>query len=112
MRSDVDPSAHAEMNALRAAARSSGLEGLVGSSVYASGEPCAMCAAAMFWAGVRRVVYGASEAAYRPLMSGGGVAQLGMSSREVLSRAERPVEILGPFLEEEALQPLRAFQKK
>jgi tRNA(Arg) A34 adenosine deaminase TadA len=52
-----DPTAHAEMTAIRAASRKLGSPDLSGSTVYASGHPCPMCMAAMRMAGVTEVVY-------------------------------------------------------
>lgn len=56
-----DPSAHAEMQAVRAAARAQGSTDLSGSTVYASGYPCPMCLTAMYLAGVKEVFYGYSN---------------------------------------------------
>lgn len=56
-----DPTAHAEMSALRAASRRLGSPDLRGCSVYASGHPCPMCMAAMRLAGVGRVAYAYSN---------------------------------------------------
>jgi tRNA(Arg) A34 adenosine deaminase TadA len=57
-----DPTAHAEIEALRAAARALGTHELAGCVVYASAEPCPMCAAALHWARVERVVFAAGRA--------------------------------------------------
>jgi tRNA(adenine34) deaminase len=59
--SSHDPSAHAEIMALRDAAKNVGNYRLVGSTLYVTFEPCAMCAGAIFHARVKRVVYGAAE---------------------------------------------------
>jgi len=56
-----DPTAHAEMLVLRTGARMLGNERIVGSTLYVSLEPCAMCAAAMSFARVARVVYAAAD---------------------------------------------------
>ena len=56
-----DPTAHAEMNAIRAASRALGSPDLGGCTVYASGHPCPMCMAAMRLAGVRAVAYAYSN---------------------------------------------------
>lgn len=56
-----DPSAHAEIMALRDAAENLGNYRLVGCSLYVTLEPCAMCMGAIFHARVERVVYGASD---------------------------------------------------
>jgi tRNA(adenine34) deaminase len=59
--SSHDPSAHAEIVALRDAARQLGNYRLVGCTLYVTFEPCTMCAGAIFHARVSRVVYGATE---------------------------------------------------
>ncbi|MEQ8968444.1 MAG: nucleoside deaminase [Azospirillaceae bacterium] len=65
---DADPTAHAEMLAIRAAAAASGRPRLPGTTLYVTLEPCAMCATAVSFARIGRLVYGASD----PKM--GGVA--------------------------------------
>lgn len=58
---DCDPTAHAEMVALRAAAREIGNHRLVSATLYVTLEPCAMCAGAMIQARVARLVYAADD---------------------------------------------------
>lgn len=58
---DHDPSAHAEIVAMREAGRKLGNHRLVGSTLYVTLEPCAMCAMAMVHARIARVVFGASD---------------------------------------------------
>jgi tRNA(adenine34) deaminase len=60
-RTDCDPTAHAEIIALRAAAREIENYRLTGAVVYSTIEPCAMCAGALVQARVRRLVYGATD---------------------------------------------------
>src|SRR2546423_1112056 len=60
-RTDCDPTAHAEIVALREAARRAGNYRLTGAVVYSTIEPCAMCAGALVQARVRRLVYGAAD---------------------------------------------------
>ena len=60
-RSDNDPSAHAELIALRQAGRALGNHRLEGCTMFATIEPCAMCAGALVHARLRRLVYGASD---------------------------------------------------
>ncbi len=62
VRRDVDPTAHAEINALRDAARSLGTIDLSHATLYSTCEPCPMCLAASHWGRVARVVFGASIA--------------------------------------------------
>ncbi len=59
--SDADPSAHAEIVALRAAAKSLDNYRLPGTTLYVTLEPCPMCAGAIIQARVSRVIYGASD---------------------------------------------------
>ena len=60
-RTDCDPTAHAEIVALREAARTLGNYRLTGVDVYSTIEPCAMCAGALIQARVRRLIYGAPD---------------------------------------------------
>lgn len=55
---DNDPTAHAEVNAIREACRKKGTFRLEGCTVYSSCEPCPMCLSALYWAGVRKIYYG------------------------------------------------------
>ena len=57
---DGDPTAHAEMAAIRDAARRLGQRDLSGCTLYSSSRPCPMCEAAAYWAGVDRLVHGRS----------------------------------------------------
>jgi tRNA(Arg) A34 adenosine deaminase TadA len=57
-----DPTAHGEVNAIRAAARALGVFMLAGCELYTSCEPCPMCLAAAYWARLEAVYYGASAA--------------------------------------------------
>ena len=59
---DCDPTAHAEIIALREAAKAVGNYRLLGASLYVTIEPCAMCAGAMIQARIARLIYGADDA--------------------------------------------------
>jgi tRNA(adenine34) deaminase len=59
---DCDPTAHAEIIALRAAASAVGNYRLTGAAVYVTIEPCAMCAGALVQARIARLIYGADDA--------------------------------------------------
>ena len=76
-------------------------------TLYTTAEPCAMCAGAIYWAGIGRVVYAMSER--RLLALTGNDDQnptFDLPCREVFARGQRPVEVAGPFpeLEQEAAQ--------
>jgi ribonuclease HI len=101
---------HAEMRALRAAAAELDWEALGRATIYASAEPCPMCAAAIYWCNIRRLVYGVSEPAMRalraPYKRAAGIA---MRCEEIYARCDRRIEVVGPLLEEEALAVHRRF---
>jgi tRNA(Arg) A34 adenosine deaminase TadA len=68
---DDDPTAHAEMSAIRDAARRVGRGGLRGATLYSSSRPCPMCEAAAFWAGLEGFHFGrAIEAGGAPRLCG------------------------------------------
>ncbi len=98
---------HAETNLMREATHRFDAATLAGSTVYASGEPCAMCAGAIYWGGIRRVVYALSMASMRGLGGPDGDALL-LPCREVMVRGMRQVDVTGPALQEEARRVLRA----
>jgi tRNA(adenine34) deaminase len=98
---DCDPTAHAEIVALREAAKSIGNYRLLGATLYVTIEPCAMCAGAMVQARIARLVYGADDA------KGGAV-------RSCFSILDHPqinhrVEVASGVLAEEAAALLRDF---
>lgn len=105
-----DWTAHGEMNALRAAGKARSWQELGGCTLYSNGDPCPMCAGGVYWSNIRRVVFGVDEALMRPLRQGHRqAAGILMSCREVLAKAPHSIEVLGPALVDEAIQPLRRF---
>jgi tRNA(Arg) A34 adenosine deaminase TadA len=105
---DHDCTGHAETNLLRQMDKSLSLDRLEQCTLYASTEPCPMCAGAVFWSGVGRLVYAlSSDRLYRT--QGDSPYQLPLSAEEVLRHGKRPVEVIGPVLEEEALEAFSDF---
>ncbi|MFJ3047285.1 nucleoside deaminase [Herbaspirillum chlorophenolicum] len=102
-----DCTGHAEMVLMRRAQRELGLEAMRGATVYASGEPCAMCCGAMFWSGVGRVVYAASTAQIGEALGG---PLLPLRAASVVEGASPTVKINGPLLADEAKAILRKFR--
>jgi tRNA(adenine34) deaminase len=96
-----DPTAHAEIQALRAAAQAVGNYRLPGSTLYVTLEPCVMCAGAIMHARVARVVFGAADPKTGAC---GGVVDLFAESR-----LNHHAELTGGILAEECAQQLRAF---
>jgi tRNA(Arg) A34 adenosine deaminase TadA len=98
-----EPTQHAEMLACSAAGKLASEEELAGSTLYTSTEPCAMCAGAIYWSGIGRVVFALTEKGL--LRYTGSHAEnptLDLPCREVFARGQRTVVVEGPFLEEEA----------
>jgi tRNA(adenine34) deaminase len=95
-----DLTGHAELNAIRALAdRGVTRDDLAAATLYAAGEPCVMCAGAIFWAGIGRVVYGLD--ATRMQKYHGDSAQRRMnvvSCRAVFSASPHAIECIGPAL--------------
>jgi tRNA(Arg) A34 adenosine deaminase TadA len=100
-----DRTAHAERLLASRAARAYDLKFLARCTLYTSAEPCAMCAGAIYWAGIGRVVYGQTEKALK--------AQTGAHEENltldlpcgiVFAAGQRPTEVVGPLLEDEAAQ--------
>ena len=100
---DHDPTAHAEMLAIRAAAAALGSERLAECDLYVTLEPCAMCTAAMSFARIRRLYYGASDPK-------GGAVESGVRFFSSPTCHHRP-EIYGGIGEAEAAALLTEFFK-
>ena len=98
---DRDPTAHAEMLAIRAAARALGTERLTDCDLYVTLEPCAMCAAAISFARIRRLYYGAADPK-------GGAVENGVRFFASATCHHRP-EVYGGMGESEAGALLKDF---
>jgi tRNA(Arg) A34 adenosine deaminase TadA len=102
---DGDMTAHAERLLATAASKTFEPDELADCTLYSSSEPCAMCAGAIYWAGIGRVVYGLSEARLRKIAGHNTeVPALNLSCRAVFGAGEREVEVVGPLLEDEAAE--------
>jgi tRNA(Arg) A34 adenosine deaminase TadA len=98
-----DGTAHAERLLATEACRTLPKDVLAGSTLYSSAEPCAMCAGAMYWAGIRRLVYGLSEHRLRGITGNHPEnPTLDLPCREVFNSGQRATEVIGPLLEDEA----------
>lgn len=100
---DADCTGHAEINLIRRACPNLDRDTLAAVTLYSSTEPCAMCAGAIYWAGVSRVVFGLREGELQA-MTGDDTKNptLALPCREVFARGQRPIEVIGPLLEDEA----------
>ena len=100
-RTDCDPTAHAEIVALREAARNFGNYRLTGAVVYSTIEPCAMCAGALIQARVKRLVYGARDERFGAVES-----QFRLCDSSSLNHR---IEITSGVLEAECCQIMQEF---
>jgi len=99
-----DPTAHAEIVAIREAARKIGNYRLIGSTIYTTIEPCAMCAGALVNARLARLVYGAADA-----RAGGVRSVFQICASNFLNHR---VEVTSGVLEEECRELIQSFFKQ
>jgi tRNA(Arg) A34 adenosine deaminase TadA len=96
-----DCTGHAETNLMRLATKHYPPEKLEKCTLYTSTEPCAMCAGAIYWGNVRRVVYALSEVGLYEII-GPSPDQLLLPCRDVFAHSERKVQVEGPAFELES----------
>jgi tRNA(Arg) A34 adenosine deaminase TadA len=106
---EKDCSGHAETNLMRQASREYDSDFLAECTIYTSTEPCPMCAGAIFWGNVRRVVYGLSQEGLYEMTGEDAEEVLYLPCRELFGKGQKPVEVIGPILEEEARKVHEGF---
>lgn len=91
VRREFDPSAHAELRAVRRACKKRRTTNLRGYTLYTTCEPCPMCMGSILWSGLDRVVYGATigDAAKH-------CGQIHVSARTLSAKSDMPCEVVGP----------------
>jgi guanine deaminase len=94
---DTDPTAHAEVNCLRSAAKALGTIDLAGCTLYSTCEPCPMCLSAIHWAKVDRVVFGATI----DDASSAGFCELHVAAETLAEMGGSPIKVEGGLLREE-----------
>lgn len=98
-----DPTAHAEVNAIREACRQLGTFSLKDCVVYSSCEPCPMCLSALYWAGVKRIYFGNTQE---------DADAINFSDGFIYKELEKPrVDRVLPCIHVESEKNIRAFQK-
>jgi tRNA(Arg) A34 adenosine deaminase TadA len=105
-----DATQHSELTAVKVASGQFPKSLLQRATLYTSTEPCAMCAGAIYWGGIGRVVYGFPE--HRLLELTGNHPEnptLTLPCRELFARGQRKVEVVGPLLEDEAAEAHAGF---
>jgi tRNA(Arg) A34 adenosine deaminase TadA len=102
-----DPTAHAEVNAIRDACQRLGVFHLTGCEIYTTCEPCPMCLAAIYWARLARYYHGCTAA---------DAAAIGFSDEFICRQLALPLDMRSvaaiPFLRAEAMSVLAAWQAK
>ncbi|MDE2238320.1 MAG: nucleoside deaminase [Rhodospirillales bacterium] len=100
---DHDMTGHAERILADRASIKFGSKFLADCTLYSSAEPCAMCAGAIYWSGIGRVVYGMSEHELKSITGNHEEnPTLDLPCRNVFAAGQRKVEVLGPLLVEES----------
>ena len=108
-----DMTAHAERLLATWASRTHDATYLARCTLYTSADPCAMCAGAIYWAGIGRVVFGQTEKDLKA-MTGDHAENptLDLPCRIVFAAGQRPTEVIGPLLEREAAALQAGFWHK
>jgi len=107
-----DCTGHAETNAVRMLSPKISRDELANATLYSSAEPCVMCAGAIFWSGIQRVVFGIDAKRLR-IFRGDRLEQKDaeLSCRDVFKASSHPIECIGPALIDEASQIHEGFWK-
>lgn len=92
-----DPTYHAELSVISAYCREKQVFSLEGCTLYCSTEPCPMCAGAIHWARISRVVFGLSQAMLNEISGG----RLKPGSEPIINMGSARTEVIGPLLAEE-----------
>ena len=104
---DTDPTAHAEVNAIRKACKQLGTFNLDGCIIYTSCEPCPMCLGAIYWAGIDRIFYGNNRK---------DAADINFADDFIYEELDRDMENrtvpITPLLRDEALHSFRLWSEK
>jgi tRNA(Arg) A34 adenosine deaminase TadA len=101
---EKDVTGHAELNLVRAASQVFDPHILATCSIYTSTEPCPMCAGAIYWGNVRRLVYGLSQTQLYKLVGDNNEEEIDLPCRYVFTKGHKIIKVIGPLLEEEAIQ--------
>lgn len=105
-----DCTGHAETNLMRFASAQFDRDHLARCTLYASTEPCAMCAGAIYWGNVRRIVFALDEATLSQFIGDDPEnVQLNLPAAQVFAAGRFSVELIGPALLEEALAVHEGF---
>ena len=100
-----DGTAHAERLVCTQASTTLTPEVLARATLYSSAEPCAMCAGAIYWVGIGRLVYGLGEARLKAITGAHPEnPTLDLPCRKVFASGQKAIDVVGPLLEDEAAE--------
>ncbi len=105
---EKDPTCHAEINAIRLAARTLGRHELRGCVIYSTTEPCPMCFSAIHWARIDTIVYGTRIADVEAL----GFHELHISNQQMQRLGHSPVRLITDFMRPQCLELLQQWQTR
>lgn len=105
---DTDPTAHAEVNAIRAASRALKTIDLSGTVMYTTCEPCPMCLTAIHWAKIDRVVFGATIAD----ADDAGFSELTIAAKEMVRLGGSPLKVESGLLQKECAELFGYWKKQ
>jgi len=100
VRKDSDPSAHAEINAIRSLTTKIKNPTLEGCILYTTGEPCPMCATACVWTGISEIVFGASIQELIEVNQ----SQVNISCEEIIAKGFRKITVTKGILKQECIE--------
>lgn len=103
-----DITAHAEINAIRAACKKLNTIDLSGCVIYSTCEPCPMCFSACHWAKISKIVYGARIEDAKKI----GFNELIISNRKMKQLGNSSIEVIGDFLREENIKLFKLWSKQ
>jgi tRNA(adenine34) deaminase len=105
-----DCTGHAETNAVRMVSPNIARSVLAQATLYSSAEPCVMCAGAIFWANIGRVVFGIDAVSLRRFRGDYADQQdAQLSCRDVFAASPHPIECIGPVMVQDASQAHEGF---
>lgn len=100
VRQDCNPTAHAEINAIRKLTASLKNTSLEGYTIYTTGEPCPMCATACVWTGISQIVYGASIKDLMEVKQ----SQIDISCEEIIAKSFKNITVTRGVLRQECME--------
>lgn len=109
---DRNPIAHCELNLIQQAAGKYTIDLLQNCTIYCSVEPCPMCAGAIYWSGIGRIVFALDTNTYNAISQVDPAALFEIPCQEIMEKGGRKVEVVGPALQKEAADFYRTLVKQ